>query len=363
MRPKNYLLYDFLQVPGGAERLMLTLAEAMPQSRLVVSRRYPEAAALGAATAEAKALADAWTAPLGRIAEAITVFTLRTAFLKEAEAVIYSGHYAPLAVRQQATGRKLYYCHTPPRFAYDWQADYMAKLAPPARPLFSMAVARYRKSYERAIRAMDTVIANSVNVQGRLQRYLGLESVVVYPPVETETFKWLGAGDYFVSTARLTPPKRVASIVRAFLDMPDEQLVVLSGGPELEPLRRLAAGAGNIRFTGWQDETQLRQWLGQARAAIYIPRDEDFGISPVEAMAAGKPVIGVAEGGLLETVIDGQTGLLLAPPPTPASIVEAVKRLDRQRATAMRPACERQAARFGRTAFIDKMNQFNTRPL
>lgn len=362
-RAKKYLLYDFLQVAGGAERLSLTLIEGIPDMELVVARLYPEAAALGRGSLSAKVLADWRTAILGHIPEAIAVFMTRTHFLKDAYQVIYSGYYAPLAVRNQHTGRKLFYCHTPPRFAYDQKAESLAQMPHLSRLVYSVAIDRYRKLYEQSMKAMDMRIANSVNVQRRLKNYLGLDSEVVYPPIDTETFRWLESGEYFLSTARLTPHKRVDLIVRAFLDMPDEKLVVVSGGPELDRLRRLADGADNIHFTGWQSEDRLKDWIGRARAVVYVPIEEDFGMSPVEAMAAGKPVIGVAEGGLLETVIDGQTGLLLAPPPTPAAIVEAVKRLDRQRATAMRAACEEQAARFGRTVFIDKMNQFNTRPL
>ena len=122
-------------------------------------------------------------------------------------------------------------------------------------------------------------------------------------------------------------------------------------------MKRLAADAPNIHFTGWQTEAQLSRWIGNAIAAIYIPMDEDFGMSPVESMAAGKPVIGVAEGGLLETVVPDQTGILLEPPPTADAITAAVNDLTPKRAQEMRSACETRASLFTREIFLEKMRK------
>jgi glycosyltransferase involved in cell wall biosynthesis len=115
----------------------------------------------------------------------------------------------------------------------------------------------------------------------------------------------------------------------------------------------LAHGAQNIEFTDWLDDRQLQQKLGHAIATLYIPEDEDFGMSAVESMAAGKPVITVAEGGLLETQIDGETGLLLPPNPNPQEIAQAVLWLTPERALAMRTACEQRASDFTTDRFLD----------
>jgi glycosyltransferase involved in cell wall biosynthesis len=285
-------------------------------------------------------------------------FRHATAFLAEAEAVLYSGFYAPFAVVNQEHGRRVYYCNAPPRFAYDMRQFYLDQLPAPARPLAAGFFDHVRKNYEASIARMDTVIANSQNVRGRLQRFLGVDAHVVNPPIDTERFRWIESGDYFISLARLTAYKRVELVVRAFLRMPDRKLVVASGGPQEAFLRRLAAGAGNITFTGWTDDDRLRDLIGRARAAIYVPRDEDFGMSPVEAMSAGKPVIGVAEGGLLETVVDGETGFLVPAPPTVESVVDAVERMTAMRALEMRPACELRARHFSKARFLDNMRPF-----
>jgi glycosyltransferase involved in cell wall biosynthesis len=139
--------------------------------------------------------------------------------------------------------------------------------------------------------------------------------------------------------------------------MPQHRLVVASGGSELERLKALASGAPNICFTGWLPESDLQALLGRARAAIYIPINEDFGMAPVEAMAAGKPVIGVAEGGLLETILPRETGLLIDGPLTVESICDAVEELERMDPVSMRAECERQAARFSEQRFAERMRE------
>ncbi|MFM8590855.1 MAG: glycosyltransferase, partial [Limnohabitans sp.] len=136
---------------------------------------------------------------------------------------------------------------------------------------------------------------------------------------------------------------------------PGRSLVVGSGGSELQRLEALAAGAPNIRFTGWCDEAALQDLLGRCRAVVYVPRDEDFGISAVEAMAAGKPVLGVAEGGLLETVVHGQSGWLMAPDEHPETLMEGVRQLEALNPPSLRTACETRAGQFDEAIFVQRM--------
>jgi glycosyltransferase involved in cell wall biosynthesis len=271
---------------------------------------------------------------------------------------IYSGVAAPVMAPRGGGGVDVFYCHTPPRFLYDQRASYFSKLAPYMRVPYRLAVSQFERSYLAAVRSMDAVIANSRNIQSRLQRFTGLASTVIYPPVETERFRWGPPQGYYLSCARLAPWKRVDLIVQAFLQLPDKQLVVLSGGEMEKRIRAMAQGAPNIRIMGWVDEAALVDFMRHAIATIYIPIDEDFGISPVESMAAGKPVIGVAEGGLLETVVPGETGLLLPANPTPADIVRAVRELPEERASAMRASCEARAADFSSAHFARELGQF-----
>lgn len=352
------LLYDYLQVAGGAERVTLTLAQALPDYQVIVSRTYPETEPLLAqAPVTVVQLGTPFTRLLWRIPEAIFNFKFRCARLADAESVLYSGFYAPMAVHSQRGGRRVYYCHTIPRFAYDLYQHYRATIAWPLRWIYDLSMVWLRREYRRAILTMDVVLVNSENVRRRLRQHVGIESEVVFPPVATGRFAWRSDGDAYVSLARLMPNKRVDVIVKAFLRMPARRLMVLSGGPELGRLRDLAGNARNIEFAGWQSEEDLCHFIASARAAIYLPIDEDFGISPVEAMAAGKPVIGVAEGGLLETIVDGETGVLIEGELTPEKVIAAVTRLDALGPESLRGACERRAASFDEAVFIGRMRE------
>ncbi|MCV6636135.1 glycosyltransferase [Candidatus Albibeggiatoa sp. nov. NOAA] len=293
--------------------------------------------------------------PLWRQFQLARAFTHKTAFLHNYQQVIYSGFYTPLAIAHHQRGQNILYCHTPPRFVYDQKAFYLQQVSAPLRPLLSLFIQYLQPRYEHAVQQMDVIIANSKNIQQRIKHYLNQESVVVHPPCEVQHYRWQSQGDYYLSTARLDPLKRVDKIVQAFKLLPHKKLIVASGGSELQKLKKLAQDAPNIQFTGWLSDSQLQDLIANAIATIYLPHNEDFGMSPVESMAAGKPVIGVAEGGLLETIIPQQTGLLLTPDFSIDELVQAVQQLDQSTALAMRQTCEHTAQQFSTSRFIQQM--------
>ena len=125
----------------------------------------------------------------------------------------------------------------------------------------------------------------------------------------------------------------------------------------MKRLKQLAEGSENITFTGPVDDRQLKDLLGKSIASIYIPREEDFGMSPVESLAAGKPVLGVAKGGMLETLVHGETGILIPANPSPEDLITAVHKLNPKLALAMRAPCEQRARLFDKKIFLEKMGQ------
>ena len=366
MNRKNAFAYDFLAVPGGAERLALHVMGANEHFDLVTG--YVDHAAFGneeLPVGRVRALTSTTGIRGWHAIKSFAAFHGREAFLQNYQTVVFSGFYAPEAVRHRSGMRNLYYCHTPPRFAYDFKDWFLSQAPATQRPLMYALVALVRSRYEKALQQMDRIAANSENVSRRLQRYLGIENaVVIHPPVDTEAYRWLGQDGYYLSTARLEPYKRVDLVVRAFMQMPDRKLVVASGGSQLDSLQRLAAGHDNIRFTGWQTAAQMRDLVGRCIATVYLPIDEDFGMSPVESMAAGKPVIGVAEGGLLETVLAEKTGRrvdqreLVDPDSAATAIRKAVDWLSTVQAKAMGTACESAASRFDAAVFDDRFRKF-----
>jgi len=297
--------------------------------------------------------------PLWRQFKLSQAFSQRAFFLKNYEVIIYSGFYTPLAVTH-SKGCNILYCHTPPRFIYDQRDFYLNRLSPVLRPLLKSFIHYLQPRYELAIDSMDKIVANSSNVQQRIAYYLKKDSIVIHPPCETQRFQWKGQQNYYLSTARLDPLKRVDKIIQAFLKMPNKQLLVTSDGSESAYLKKLAQGATNIRFTGAVSDEKLAELIAYATAIIYIAKDEDFGMSPLEAMAAGKPVIGVAEGGLLETIIPNETGLLIHPARDDIEFIdkicEAVNKMNTNDALALKTACEYQAKRFDTDIFMEKIS-------
>lgn len=353
---RGIVLYDSMHGYGGAEAVTLTLLQAFPTADLCVG--YRNASAFPETVLPGRRLRDLELPARfigGRTLLGLLGFRYRTGFIAPYDWALFSGSVAVEAVHQRPAGPNLYYCHTLPRFAYDLAAYYRQQLPWTLRPILAAATAVTRFRYPRALARMDRIIANSDNVRRRLQHFLGRSAQVIHPPCDTTGFRWLGQGNYFLSSARLEPYKRVALLIDAFRRLRHHRLVVASGGSEAARLQARAAGAPNIEFVGWTSPAELRRLVGHCLATIYIPRDEDFGMSPVESMAAGKPVIGVAEGGLLETVVDGRTGRLLPAEPSIEAICEAVQALTPAVALTMRAACEARAQRFATARFVAEM--------
>ncbi|GLQ54962.1 glycosyltransferase [Devosia nitrariae] len=348
------IFHDYFAIRGGGERLVLTLCQAM-DAALIYGYRTSESYDERPFPRHSRSLGlQGFRNIRGvRLFALAAAFAARRGLAKAFPIRIFSGVAACFAAPAKgAGGVNIFYCHTPPRFLYDQKDYYLRTLPPWLRVLAALPLTFYERAYRLAVSRMDVVITNSQNTRDRLKQFMDLDSIVVYPPVDTDSFRWTGQADYYLSTARLSKLKRVDRIVAAFRQLPDKKLIVVSGGEEQDALVRMSRDANNIEFKGWVDDEALRQLVGQAVATLYLPIDEDFGISPVEAMAAGKPVIGVAEGGLLETVLPERTGLLLPPNFSDDDLVQAVREMTPERAWSMREACETQASRFAREGFV-----------
>jgi glycosyltransferase involved in cell wall biosynthesis len=357
---KTIVLHDSFAFKGGGERLAHTLCHGL-RLDLAFGERSDQGfdlSDLPGKLIDLKSYSKIWG---WRTAKRFYNFCYATDFLNYYETVIYSGQNSPLAVHNHPAGKNIYYCHTPPRSLYDLKDYRLASLSFSQRLQHRAFNFYFQPLFESAINRMDVVVANSVNIQKRIKKYLHKDSIVIHPPSDTESFHWLGQEDYYFSFARLDSLKRIDVIVKAFTQMPDKRLVIASTGPEMRRLQQLADGHKNITFTGPVDDPQLKDLLGKSIASIYIPRDEDFGMSPVESLAAGKPVLGVAEGGVLETIVHDETGILIPANPSPEDLITAVHQLTPKRALSMREACEQRAGLFDTKIFLEKMRQLIAR--
>jgi glycosyltransferase involved in cell wall biosynthesis len=349
------IVHDQFVIRGGGERLVLDLVNAL-RADLIIGSHHPDSFPLQNLPGQVQNLQANTALPGLKTRQLARAFQTRTRSLSDYASVLYSGLAAPLAVSNHRQGRNVFYCHTPPRFLYDKQQHYLNQLNPLAALALRGLNRWFRPRYEKAVDCMDLIVANSSHIQQRIRTHLGRDSVVVHPPCQTERFAVQATtGDFYLSTARLDPLKRVDVVIRAFRRLPHKKLVVASGGSERQRLQKLAQGASNIHFTGWLDDQQYPRLLAEALATIYIPRDEDFGMSPVESMAAGTPVFCSDHGGLLETVIDGETGFYIDESRLEEALVEKIQSHQPAQLRAMAKACQARAQHFDSRLFQQRM--------
>lgn len=353
---KILILHDYFLYKGGGERLVISLAKNLGAdiATAFIAKDAFDPRASGINTIELYKEKPWSRLPGFRYLQVQLSFLFKIGFAKKYDTIIYSGDCL-IALTRLRGKKNIAYMHTPPRHLYDAYRERL-KSYPLWKKIVFIPFAllnRWRFSY--LSKQLDLIITNSKNTQARIKEYLGLDSTVVYPPCNTLPFKNLGYGDYFFSWARLYPIKRVDKIVEAFIGMPDKKLVIASGGPELEKIKKMAEGHANITVLGWINDSQLLQYLGNCLATIYIPIREDFGMSAVESFAAGKPVIGVAEGGLLEIITANKTGLLLKPNFTTDDLRAAVRQITPDLAKTMENSCYETAQKFNEQSFVEGM--------
>ncbi|BCX02966.1 MAG: glycosyl transferase [Candidatus Roseilinea sp.] len=217
------------------------------------------------------------------------------------------------------------YCLTPTRFTYEFTAYAQRERIPPGASAILRALNVYLRRWEtRVARHVTAFIAISREVQQRIRRYYGRESIIIYPPVEMPPYPPAGQDQgFYLIVSRLLPYKRVDLAIEAFgkLGLP---LIIAGDGRDRSKLERLAAQQpqSSVRLLGRVDDATLHRLLAECRAFIF-PGVEDFGIAPIRAMAYGKPVIAYAGGGALDYVLDGVTGTLFQQQ-TPEALAEAV---------------------------------------
>ena len=244
--------------------------------------------------------------------------------LSEFDLVISSESGPAKGVITRPDAFHLCYCHSPMRYIWDLYPHYLGSAGFLARQAFPGIAHRLRTWDVTSAARVDQFAANSNFVNQRIQKFYRRDSTVIHPPVAVSEFAQArvdAPGDYFLAAGELVGYKRFDLVVDAFtkLGLP---LVVIGDGEQKKDLQN-RAGA-NVEFLGRVDFTELKRRFGECKALVF-PGEEDFGIVPVEVMAAGRPVIAYGRGGALDTVVDGQTGVLFEQQ-TVDSLIEAVSR-------------------------------------
>ncbi len=242
--------------------------------------------------------------------------------------IISSSWAVAKGVRKNKNQLHVCYCHTPIRYAWDLYDEYVKDLKQPKKFLVQETLKYIRKWDIQTLDRVDFFLANSNFVKERIKRIYDRDAKVIYPPVDTNKFKLCrNKENFYITASRLVPYKKTKLIVEAFNEMPDKKLIVIGAGEELKKIKAVAKP--NIKVLGYQPDSVLIEYMQNAKAYVYAAI-EDFGITPVEAMACGTPVIALNKGGTAETVINGTTGVLFENQ-TKENIIGAVNFFERQK--------------------------------
>lgn len=313
------LIHDYLKEYGGAERVLEGLHQLFPSAPVYTAYYNKEGLGTHADRIKGWDIRTSWLQKVPFASAAISPLRIFAPMLFESfdlqdyDLVISScAIYFAKAVITQPESLHISYIHTPPRYLYGYTTSFNYKKNPLTRILGEIANHFLRIYDFETSQRPDILVANSQNVAERIKKFYRREPVVIYPPVDIGKFQTKKErGKYFLSVGRLVRGKGMDMIIEACgkLGLP---LKVAGTGPQLESLKSKVQQAKwqNIEFLGQVNDEELPKLYAQAKAIIVASEDEDFGIVPVEAMAAGTPVIAPASGGFLETVLPGKTGVL-----------------------------------------------------
>jgi glycosyltransferase involved in cell wall biosynthesis len=357
--PRVAVVHDWLTIPGGSEDVVLELLELFPQAELFTSvydpRPWPPQ--ITERPVHASFLNRIPTATrnypklLPLMNRAFESFDLRGFDL-----VMSSSHANAKNVHTPQGTLHVCYCHTPMRYA--WEPEFLAgeEIGRATRLLLPPLLGQLRRKDLAGAARPDVFVANSAYVAARIRRFYGREAHVVHAPVDVEHYLALerrpqagpdGEGFYLVF-GRVVPYKRV-DVAVAGAALAGRDVKIAGAGRALDAVR--AAAGPNAELLGRVSDARRDELLAGARALLF-PGEEDFGIVPVEAQAAGLPVIAYGVGGACETVRDGVTGVLFGEQ-TAAGLAAAIARFEALRIDPQAP--RENARRFGRARFRAEM--------
>jgi len=321
------LVHEWITNVAGSEKVLLAMKELFPKAPIFT------------------AVFDEKRAPIFKKFEIHTSFLQNIPFMKKSrelmipltpfafeqfdlskfDLVISSTTMAAKGVITKPGTIHVSYCHTPPRYLWEPQVDPRAKKG--RFGWLRASISHKMRIWDRlAADRVDYFMANSKYIANRIKKYYKRDALVIYPPVDIECFKPIEDGnisDYYLFVSRLIDYKKCDLVIKAFneLNLP---LKVIGYGPDEDALKNIANE--NIEFLGPKFGAELNSYYCKAKAFVFAA-EEDFGIVPVEAMAAGRPVIAYGVGGTGESVIDGKTGVLF-PEQTVESLSEAVRKFE-----------------------------------
>ncbi len=352
---KIAIFHDYIGAIGGGEKLILTLARGLGADIITTDVNEDSIRKMGFEDVNIICLGRTiQIAPLKQICASLR-FALCD-FSGRYDFFIFSGNWAHFAARKHKPN--MWYCFTPTRIFYDLHDVFMGSVSFFARPLYKLWIMLHEPASRHFVGHIEHVTTISRNVQGRIKRYYGLDSTVVYPTIDVSRYRFERYGNFWLSVNRLYPEKRIELQINAFRLLPREKLVIVGGYAKGDHASKYATNImkhmpPNVKLLGSITEEELLELYATCKGHITTALDEDFGMTPVEAMASGKPTVAVKEGGYLETLIDGSTGILVDA--DVKAIVKAVKMISGD-PEKYKYACMERARDFENSKLIKEMS-------
>jgi glycosyltransferase involved in cell wall biosynthesis len=353
------IVHEWLGPYGGSEEVLVAMLKVFPGADLYALVHDPQK--LRGTSLEGVPVETSFVQSLPGAAERYRLYlplmplAVEQFDLRSYDLVLSSSHAVAKGALTRGDQLHVSYTHTPMRYAWDFYLDYLERSGIDRGPktLLARPVLHYMRLWDSAAaNRVDAYLANSRHVARRVNKLYRRPARVLYPPVEVGRYRAdLPREDFYVCVSRLVPYKNVDLIAEAFTRM-RKPLVVIGNGPDLDRVRRVAGP--NVKLLGHQTERVVTDHLQRARAFVFAA-EEDFGIAPVEAQAAGCPVIAYGRGGARETVIPhpapGATGLFFDHQ-SPEALGAAVERFETVEGELDPQDCRRNAERFARERFL-----------
>lgn len=346
---KICVFHDYFGAIGGGEKVVLSISKLF-DATIVTTDIY----ALPAEFRD-RTISLGETIKIPPIKQIDASFKFYFSDFQDYDFYIFSGNWAIFAAGKHKPN--LFYCHTPTRAFYDLYDEYLRNRNILTKPTFILWVKLHKTWTERILREVNKFVCNSENTKLRCKKYWGVEADVIYPPVDTSKFKFKSYGDFWLSVNRLYPEKRIELQLEVFRRLPNEKLFVVGGfskGDHAEKYAKklIKIAPKNVKFLGSVSEDELIELYAECKGLLCTAKDEDFGLTPVEAMASGKPVVAVNEGGYKESVINNKTGYLVNP--NVLEIIDAMKKVS-ENPERFRENCLERAKEFDISKFYIKI--------
>lgn len=348
-------VHDNYMQHGGAERVAETIAKLLPGADLFSTVVFPEKLSPYMRT---RRIADTAVRHIPGLRKYyrhlffLYPLAARSLDLSEYDVVISSCCGFAKMVKSRKDAVHICYCHTPTRWIWRFD-DYAARegFSPLVKGVLRIVMKLLKRLDRRASSNPDFFLANSTIVAERIRRFYDRESLVIFPPVDCDRFTVSYHSDaYYLIVSRLLSYKRIDLAIQACEQL-GRRLIIIGDGPDRKRLESLCGT--NTKLLGRLSDAEVARYMSRCKAFLF-PGEEDFGLTPLEANAAGKPCIAYARGGTLDTVVDGVTGVLFEQS-SPLSIVHAILRSEN---TKWDPALlRRHAERFDTHVFAEKFVQ------